>query len=126
MGDPSNPWQGKCGTGVGEDAFTSGFEGPWTLNPNKWDNEFFKVLISERWEKYIGPGGHWQWKTADPNSRYASTMRLTSDLALLEDPSFAAISHEFAEDQGKLGGVRRGLEQIDERRRVVFSLEVHN
>jgi catalase (peroxidase I) len=100
--DPYNPWPGKCGTGVGEDAFTSGFEGPWTTDPNKWDNEFFKALISERWEKHIGPGGHWQWKTANPESPYASTMRLTSDLALLEDPSFAAISHEFAEDQGKL------------------------
>merc|ERR1711991_989148 len=100
--DPYNPWPGNCGTGVGRDAFTSGFEGPWTLNPNKWDNEFFKALISERWERHIGPGGHWQWRTVDPSSPYASTMRLTSDLALLEDSSYAAISREFAQDQHKL------------------------
>jgi len=100
--DITNPWPGKCGTGVGNDTYTSGLEGYWTTNPTAWDNEFFQALISEKWEKYIGPGGHWQWKTSDPSSRYAGLIRLTSDLALLEDESFAHISKEFDKDPRKL------------------------
>ena len=71
--------QGMCGTGKLGDAFTSGFEFPFTTNPTKWDNEYFvnleryqvgnrlnqtlfQFLIFFQWEKYKGPGGHFQWK----------------------------------------------------------------
>ena len=33
-----------CGTGKLGDAFTSGFEFPFTTNPTKWDNEYFVNL----------------------------------------------------------------------------------
>ena len=35
---------GMCGTGKLGDAFTSGFEFPFTTNPTKWDNEYFVNL----------------------------------------------------------------------------------
>jgi len=100
--DSQNPWPGGCGSGKGEDTYTSGFEGPWTTQPTKWDNEFFRALIDEEWVKEVGPGGHWQWHTQDRNSPYADVMRLTSDVSLLYDVEFLKISKVFAEDQSKL------------------------
>lgn len=87
--------QGTCGTpntpgfGVGNNTFTSGFEGPWTVEPVVWNNEYFKNLLAYDWEKEVGPGGHFQWM---PVSRSNSTedddgvpdiMMLTADIALL-------------------------------------------
>lgn len=97
MTPPTTFWSGRCGTGVGKDAFTSGFEGPWTTNPTKWDNEYFKVLLENKWEKHVGPGGHWQWRIKHATCPSLSRlMRLTSDMALLEDKKYLQIVQEFA------------------------------
>merc|ERR1712150_337752 len=64
--------------------------------------EYFKSLVSEQWEKHKGKGGHWQWRTVNGKSKYAGTMRLTSDLALLHDPVFKMMVELFAKDQNAL------------------------
>jgi catalase (peroxidase I) len=93
------PWAGMCGTGKGKDAFTAGFEGPWTTNPLKWDNEFYKKLLNNQWEKFVGPGGKYQWRIKDPQSEdEGKLMRLTSDMSLLEDEKYLPIVKEFAEN----------------------------
>jgi len=94
------PWPGLCGTGKGKDAFTAGFEGPWTTSPLKWDNEYFKFLLDYDWEKHIGPGGHWQWRIKNAPTGLAGLMRLTSDVALLHDDKYLGIVKEFAKDMG--------------------------
>ncbi|CAM9348768.1 unnamed protein product, partial [Sphacelaria rigidula] len=114
MDDPAHPWQGTCGTpntpgfGVGNNTFTSGFEGPWTVEPVVWNNEYFKNLLAYDWEKEVGPGGHFQWM---PVSRSNSTedddgvpdiMMLTADIALLNDATYLEIVTEFAENQYSL------------------------
>jgi len=89
------PWQGECGTGKGKDTATAGFEGAWTTNPLKWDNEYFKNLLDKEWEKFKGPGGHWQWRIKGSDSKL---MRLTSDIALLHDDEYTKYVKVFADD----------------------------
>jgi len=90
------PWVGECGTGKGADTVTAGFEGPWTTNPLRWDNEFFKWLVTKDWEKHVGPGGHWQWRIKGGDA--SNVMRLTSDLSLMHDDEYRKIVEEFADD----------------------------
>jgi len=102
--DPMNPWPGNCGSGKGMDAFTSGFEGPWTPNPTTWDNQYFKQLIARNWSVHLGAGGHHQWKTTPspvapgPQGGKQDVMMLTSDISLLHDPSFLKLVTQWAED----------------------------
>jgi catalase (peroxidase I) len=51
--DPQNPWPGTCSTGLGVNAYTSGFEGPWTTSPTTWDNSYFLNLINYDSDKEI-------------------------------------------------------------------------
>jgi catalase (peroxidase I) len=88
------PWTGGCGTGKGKDTFTSGLEGPWTTTPTLWGNEYFKMLIDHDWEKWMGPGGKWQWRLKNDPSN--PRMRLTTDMALLYDKTYRSIAEEFA------------------------------
>merc|ERR1719197_2305195 len=107
--DSQNPWPGACGSGKGADAFTSGFEGPWTTKPTTWDNEYFRNLVDYEWEKHKGPGGHWQWRGKNgtnpvapgPQGGRQDTIMMTSDVSLTRDPkgSYQKIVASFARDQ---------------------------
>jgi len=91
--DPTNPWPGKCGSGKGKDAFTSGFDGPWTTTPTQWSNSYFNELLNNEWEVYIGPGGKHQWRTVNGT---AGIMMLTTDISLLHDPQYLKYVQLFA------------------------------
>jgi len=109
--DPRDPWPGKCGRGA--DAFTSGFEGPWTESPTKWDNKYFQYLSSFEYEAHVGPGGHYQWRVkggdgprapaADGNGTQP-VMMLTSDVSLTRDPAgaYGPIVKQYAASLPKL------------------------
>ncbi len=101
-------WKNTFGTGVGDDAITSGLEGAWTTTPTSWDNSFFEILFGYEWELAASPAGAHQWKPKggaaadtvpdahDGARRHAPTM-LTTDLALRFDPAYEAISRRFLE-----------------------------
>jgi len=91
--------EAPCGDGKGSNTFTSGFEGAWTTNPAKWDNEFYKNLFDLEWEMSQAPSGADQWS---PVGGTPSIFMLTSDLALARDPVFAPIAQEYADDQSVL------------------------
>src|SRR6202034_1174008 len=91
---------------------TSGLEVTWTTTPTKWGNGFFDHLFRFEWELTQSPGGANQWKPTgdagdntipdahDPNKKKQPAM-LTTDVALLADPSYAKISRDFYEHPEK-------------------------
>jgi catalase-peroxidase len=101
-------WKSTYGTGVGQDAITSGLEVTWTYHPTRWDNEYFHILFGYEWELFQSPAGANQWrpKGASGNDLVPEAFgdgkreprMLTTDLALRFDPIYEPISRRFAED----------------------------
>jgi catalase-peroxidase len=102
-------WKNTYGSGHGDDTITSGIEGAWTPNPDKWDHDYFRVLLNYDWELTKSPAGAHQWKpTAASNAEQApkahdanskqDLMMTTADMALKMDPTYNAISKKFYEN----------------------------
>ncbi len=107
--EQSQGWKNTFGSGVLDDAITSGIEGAWTPNPIKWDNDYFEVLFNYEWELTKSPAGAHQWTpTAESNARMApragdatktqALMMTTADMALKMDPVYEPISRHFYEN----------------------------
>ena len=103
-------WKSTFGTGVGNDAITSGIEVIWTETPITWDNSFFRILFGYEWELTQSPAGAHQWQpkdgagvgtVPDPHdpSKRRTPMMLTTDLSLRFDPIYEPISRRFMTDQ---------------------------
>eukprot|EP00808_Paulinella_micropora_P021450 g26999.t1 len=94
----------QCGTGMGIDTYSTGFEGPWTENPTKWDSQYFTLLHRSRWTPHKSASKKMQWsekKTLIPyrvphfapradedgtGKPRQQVKMLTSDIALMHDP----------------------------------------
>ena len=102
-------WISSFGSGKGVHSITSGLEGAWTPDPITWDNGYFDTLLGHDWELVKSPAGAWIWAPKDgaasssvpdahdPSKRHAPMMA-TTDIALKEDPIYAAISKRFHEN----------------------------
>jgi len=71
----------------------SGFEGPWTAEPLKFDNSYFVDLLNKKWEPTKSSRGEPQFGDGHGN------MMLVSDLALVEDESFKKFTEKYAHSQ---------------------------
>ena len=102
-------WKSGYGKGKGRDTITSGLEGPWTKNPAQWDNGYFENLFKYEYELVKSPAGAFQWHPIDleeenhapdveDSNIKVTTMMLTSDLALREDPEYRKISLHFKDN----------------------------
>jgi len=72
----------------------SGFDGPWTAQPLKFDNSYFTDLTTKTYTPETTSKGC-------PQHRHSTTqtMMLVSDLALLQDSSFECHVQTYAKDQ---------------------------
>jgi len=99
-------WINSMGSGKGVDTITSGLEGAWTPTPIQWDNSYYDTLFGYEWELHHSPAGAQQWRPTngdaadavpdahDPTRRHAPMMA-TTDIALIKDPAYLAISKRF-------------------------------
>lgn len=104
-GSLRGPTDGTCGTGAeagrGKNTVSSGFEGPWTRSPSRWNYDFFDALLSEEWVPAKSPYGADQWHTRNESSKFARTMRLTADVSLVADKIYRPIVEEYAADHAQ-------------------------
>ncbi|HEX5183071.1 MAG TPA: catalase/peroxidase HPI [Allosphingosinicella sp.] len=102
-------WISSHGRGVGDDAITSGLEGAWTPTPNRWTNNYFRMLLDYDYELVKSPAGARQWQPKDQKpedmapgahspDRRVPTMMTTADMAFKMDPEYRKISERFRRD----------------------------
>ncbi|KAG5359756.1 Cytochrome c peroxidase [Yarrowia sp. C11] len=72
----------------------SGYEGPWTFSPTMFTNDFYKLLLDDKWQwkKWDGPKQYEDAKTK-------SLMMLPTDMALATDKNFKKWAVAYAKDQ---------------------------
>ncbi|PSK34373.1 Cytochrome c peroxidase, mitochondrial [Elsinoe australis] len=71
----------------------SGFEGPWTFSPTTLTNDYYKLLLEEKWtnRKWDGPK-----QFQDVSTK--SLMMLPTDMVLIKDKSFRPHVERYAKD----------------------------
>lgn len=71
----------------------SGFEGPWTYGPTTFSNEYFRMLLEEKWTER-----QWNGPRQFENPK-KDLMMLPTDLVLIHDKSFRPYVDLYAKDK---------------------------
>jgi len=72
----------------------SGFDGPWTTHPLRFDNEYFVNLVTRTWRPR-----NWNGPLQFEDEETGRLMMLPTDMALLDDPKLRAVVEEYAKDE---------------------------
>merc|ERR1719201_1325182 len=72
----------------------SGFDGPWTADPLKFDNAYFTTLLENKWVKR-----KWDGNEQFEDEATGKLMMLPSDMAIKTDPAFRKVAEEYAADE---------------------------
>lgn len=79
----------------------SGFSGPWTFAETTFSNEYFRLLLEERWSPKIEHEGK-PWKGPDQfEDSTGKLMMLPVDMMLIMEPSFKKWVDVYAKDEDK-------------------------
>ena len=79
----------------------SGYWGPWTRAPTTLSNEYFRLLMEEKWTpKKTHNGQAWKgpMQYEDPSGEL---MMLPTDMAMKSDPKFRKYTELYAKDEAK-------------------------
>ncbi|WVO17780.1 hypothetical protein L204_105478 [Cryptococcus depauperatus] len=73
----------------------SGFDGPWVVNPTRFSNQYFKLLLRPIWKprEWDGP---FQYEATVAGTKL---MMLPTDMCLIEDSKFRPWVEKYAADQ---------------------------
>ena len=102
-------WNKKGGGGLGVNQVTSGIEGAWTTHPDKWDNDYLRLLLTYDWKLTKSPAGAFQYEPVNikeedkpvdlKNSKIRHNPIMTdADMAMKMDPEYRKISERFYKD----------------------------
>lgn len=77
----------------------SGYWGPWTFAENTFSNEYFRLLIEERWSPKMTHNGK-PWSGPDQfEDSTGKLMMLPSDMILVQDPDFKKVVELYVKDE---------------------------
>ncbi|MEF9951796.1 MAG: catalase/peroxidase HPI [Clostridium sp.] len=105
-------WISNYKSGNGTDTISSGIEGAWKADPIHWTMGYLKTLLKYKWELVKSPAGAYQWLAIDPDEEDMvidaanpnikhRPMMLTTDLALVSDPTYKAIAEDYLKNPEK-------------------------
>ncbi|TQN64669.1 Catalase-peroxidase 2, partial [Colletotrichum shisoi] len=111
IGEMGLGWHNGVGDGNGVNQTTSGLEVTWTKTPTRWSNGFLESLLKNKWTLVTSPAGAHQWEAVngtvdypDPfdATKFRKATMLTSDLALINDPSYLKITTRWLDHPQEL------------------------
>lgn len=79
----------------------SGFYGPWSFSPTTFSNDYFKLLLNEKWSWV--PRSWWNWFGIGQyeDAKTKSLMMLPTDMELIRDKEFRKWVELYAADDAK-------------------------